>query len=146
MLMGEFKHTIDAKGRLAVPSKFRQELGDKFVITRGLDRDCLSGYSPERWQRIVNNLDKISLTNEVGRKLNRIILGNALECEIDKMGRILLPQNLRSRAGLDKNVVFVGLGDRFELWDESNWNKVNAPEVFETLSDEELKGLEGLEL
>lgn len=146
MLMGEYNHTIDPKGRVTIPARFRSELGEGFVITRGLDRDCLQGYSRDRWQRIADNLAKITLTSEVGRKLTRILLGNATECEIDKMGRILLPQNLRNRASLDKNVVIVGLGDRIEIWDESNWNKINAPDVFETLSEEELKNLEGLEL
>lgn len=146
MLMGEYKHIIDAKGRVTIPARFRAELKDNFVVTRGLDRDCLSAYSSERWQRIADNLSRITLTSEVGRKLSRILLGNAVECEVDKMGRILLPQNLRIRAGLDKNVVLVGLGDRIEIWDESNWNKLNAPDVFETLTEEELKNLEGLEL
>lgn len=146
MLMGEYKHIIDTKGRLTIPAKFRAELGDSFVITRGLDRNCLAAYSSERWKRIADNLSKITLTSQVGRKLSRILLGNAIECEVDKMGRILLTQSLRSRGGLDKNVVLVGLGDRIEIWDESNWNQINSPEVFETLSEEELKNLEGLEL
>lgn len=146
MLMGEYNHTIDVKGRITIPVRFRGELKDHFVVTRGLDRDCLQAYPYERWQKIADNLAKISLTSEVGRKLTRILLGNAVECEVDKMGRILLPQNLRMRVGLDKNVVLVGLGDRIEIWDESNWNRINAPDVFETLTDEELKNLEGLEL
>lgn len=144
--MGEYGHTIDNKGRVTVPVRFRTELGDSFVVTRGLDRDCLSGYSSARWQKIAENLSKISLTSQVGRKLSRILLGNATECEIDRLGRILLPQTLRQRAGLNKNIVLIGLGDRIEIWDESRWNEINSPDVFETLSEEELINLEGLEL
>ena len=115
MLMGEYNHTIDAKGRVTIPAKFRSELGDHFVVTRGL-ANCLSAYSYERWQKIEENLSRISLTNKAGMKLTRLILGNAIECEVDKMGRILITQTLRAKAELDKDVVLIGLGDRIEIW------------------------------
>lgn len=145
MLMGEYNHTFDAKGRVTIPAKFRAELGDHFVVTRGLE-NCLSAYSYERWQLIEEKLKGISLTNKAGMKLTRLILGNAIECEVDKMGRILITQTLRSKADLDKDVVLVGLGDRIEIWDKDNWSKVNSPDAFDNMTDEELARLEELEL
>ncbi len=145
MLMGEYNHTIDAKGRVTIPAKFRCELGEHFVVTRGLAK-CLSAYSYERWQKIEDNLSKISLTNKAGMKLTRLILGNAIECEVDKMGRILITQNLRAKAELVKDVVLVGLGDRIEIWDKAAWDEVNSEDAFDNMSDEELDALEGIEL
>ena len=145
MLMGEYNHTIDAKGRVTIPARFRCELGDHFVVTRGLSK-CLSAYSYERWQKIEENLSRISLTNKVGMKLTRLILGNAIECEIDKMGRILISQALRAKAELDKDVVLVGLGDRIEIWNKADWDEINAEDAFDNMTDEELEALEGIEL
>lgn len=145
MLMGEYNHNIDAKGRVTIPVKFRTELGDRFIVTRGI-ADCLQAYSPERWQRIEDNLKNVSITNKAGMKLSRLIMGNAIECEVDKMGRILITQNLRAKAGLGKDVVLVGLGDKIEIWDKLKWDEVNAPDAFDNMSDEELEKLEGLEL
>ena len=145
MLMGAYNHTIDAKGRVTIPAKFRCELGDHFVVTRGLSK-CLSAYSFERWQKIEENLSKISLTSKTGSKLTRLILGNAIECEVDKMGRILITGELRSKADLDKDVVLVGLGDRIEIWNKAEWDEVNAEDAFDNMTDEELEALEGIEL
>ncbi len=145
MLMGEYNHTLDAKGRLTIPAKFREELGPSFVITRGFD-GCLTAYPPKRWQKIEENLKNISLTNPNGRKLSRIFLGNAIECELDSMGRILITQPLRTSAGLVKDVVLAGLGDRVEIWNRENWERSNALDALENLSDEELRAIEGLEL
>lgn len=145
MLMGEYNHTIDAKGRVTIPAKFRCELGDHFVVTRGLSK-CLSAYSYERWQKIEDNLSKISLTNKAGMKLTRLILGNAIECEVDKLGRILISQALRSKAELDKDIVLVGLGDRIEIWNKADWDEVNSEDAFDNMTDEELEALEGIEL
>ena len=145
MLMGEYNHTIDAKGRVTIPAKFRNELGSHFVVTRGIEC-CLSAYSYERWQRIQDKLNGISMTNKAGMKLARLILGNAIECELDSMGRILITQALRSKAGLGKDAVMVGLGDRIEIWDKAKWDELNSPDAFENMTDEELEKLEGLEL
>ncbi|MDO4961630.1 MAG: division/cell wall cluster transcriptional repressor MraZ [Eubacteriales bacterium] len=145
MLKGEYNHTIDAKGRVTIPAKFRSELGDRFIVTRGIE-NCLSAYSEERWKRIEDNLGSISLTNKVGMKISRLILGNAIECEVDKMGRILITQTLRAKADLDKDVALIGLGDRIEIWDKDTWDAVNSKDVFEEMTDEELEKLEGLEL
>ncbi|MBQ8933555.1 MAG: division/cell wall cluster transcriptional repressor MraZ [Lachnospiraceae bacterium] len=145
MLMGEYNHTIDAKGRVTIPAKFRSELGDHFVVTRGLE-NCLSAYSYERWKRIEDNLKNISLTNKAGMKLTRLILGNAIECEVDKMGRILITQTLRSKADLIKDVVLIGQGDRIEIWNKNVWDEYNSKDAFDEMTDEELEKLEGLEL
>ena len=145
MLMGAYNHTIDAKGRVTIPAKFRCELGDHFVVTRGLSK-CLSAYSYERWQKIEDNLSKISLTSKTGSKLTRLILGNAIECEVDKMGRILITGELRAKADLDKDVVLVGLGNRIEIWNKAEWDEVNAEDAFDSMTDEELEVLEGIEL
>ena len=145
MLMGAYNHTIDAKGRVTIPAKFRCELGDHFVVTRGLSK-CLSAYSYERWQKIEDNLSKISLTSKTGSKLTRLILGNAIECEVDKMGRILITGELRAKADLEKDVVLVGLGNRIEIWNKAEWDEVNAEDAFDSMTDEELEALEGIEL
>lgn len=145
MLMGAYNHTIDAKGRVTIPAKFRCELGDHFVVTRGLSK-CLSAYSYERWQKIEDNLSKISLTSKTGSKLTRLILGNAIECEVDKMGRILITGELRAKADLDKDVVLVGLGNRIEIWNKAEWDEINAEDAFDSMTDEELEALEGIEL
>ena len=145
MLMGEYNHSLDAKGRLTFPSKFREELGDTFVVTRGFE-GCLTVYPAERWERIKNNLLQMSLTNPAGRKLTRLILGNACECEADKMGRILLPAPLRDVSGITRDVVLTGLGDRVEIWDREAWDNVNGKDAFESLSEDELRSMEGLEL
>lgn len=145
MMKGEYNHTIDAKGRVTVPSRFREVLGDHFVITRGFD-GCLAAYPAERWDRIEKNLMALSLTNAAGRKLTRLFLGNAIECDVDKMGRILIPQPLRNAAGISRDVVMTGLGDRVEVWDSEAWNKVNGADALENLSEDELRSLEELEL
>lgn len=145
MLMGEYNHTLDAKGRLTVPARFREDLGDIFVVTRGFE-GCLTAYPMDRWERIKNNLMALSLTNPGGRKLSRLFLGNAIECEVDKMGRILLPQPLRNTASITRDVVLTGLGDRVEIWDQTAWSKINGADAFEELSEEDLRSIEGLEL
>ncbi|MDO4489053.1 MAG: division/cell wall cluster transcriptional repressor MraZ [Eubacteriales bacterium] len=145
MFMGEYNHTMDAKGRVTIPAKFREELGDKFVVTRGFE-GCLTAYPPERWERIENNLKALSLTNSAGRKLTRLFLGNAIECEVDQMGRILITQPLRNAASINKNVVLTGLGDRVEIWDKDAWDKINGNDVFEEMTQDELDKLEELEL
>lgn len=145
MLMGEYNHTLDAKGRVTIPSRFREELGDSFVVTRGFE-GCITAYPAERWEIIRENLMSLSLTNKAGRKLTRIFLGNAVECEVDKMGRILIPQPLRNAAEIVKDVVLTGLGDRVEIWNQEKWNSINGADALEDLTEEELESLEGLEL
>lgn len=125
MLMGEFEHSIDAKGRTVLPAKMRDEVGEKFVITCGTD-GCLFGYPQAAWLEFEEQLNKLPITtNPQARKMNRFFLAKASECERDKQGRFPIPTNLREFAGLDKEVVIVGTGKRFEIWDKAKWNAMN---------------------
>ena len=122
MFMGEYSHTIDAKGRIIVPVKFRESLGDNFVVTKGLD-NCLFGYTKEDWQKFEENLRTLPLTNKDARKFTRFFLAGAAEMEVDKQGRILIPSVLREFAALEKDVVFVGVGSRIEIWNRAGWDE-----------------------
>ena len=115
MFMGEYNHTIDAKGRLIVPSKFREQLGNEFVITKGLD-GCLFVYSNEEWQNIEKSFRDKPLTSKDARKFMRFFFAGAATCEVDKQGRILIPTNLREYACIEKDVVSVGVLSRVEIW------------------------------
>lgn len=121
MFMGEYSHTIDAKGRIIVPAKFRESLGDNFVVTKGLD-NCLFVYTSEDWLKFEEKLRTLPLTNKDARKFTRFFLAGAAEMEIDKQGRILIPSVLREFAALTKEVVFVGVGSRIEIWDRERWD------------------------
>ena len=126
MLAGEYSHNIDPKGRLTIPSKFRKVLGTEFMVTKGLDK-CLSIYPESEWKRMEEKLREMSLTtNQVARKFIRFMLGSAVEGGLDKQGRILLPQPLKAYAGLDKEVVLVGVMDRIEVWDKDKWEQNQA--------------------
>jgi MraZ protein len=124
MFMGEYRHTIDQKGRLIIPAKFRDDLGDKFVATKGLDR-CLFVYSPDEWSNLEQRLKALPLTNKDARAFVRFFFAGAAECEIDKQGRILLPANLREYASLVKDVVLVGVLTRVEIWSKDIWDEYN---------------------
>ena len=145
MLTGEYNHNMDAKGRVTVPAKFREVLGASFIVTRGFE-GCLTAYSMERFDGIRKHLEQISLTNAAGRKLSRLLLGNAIECEPDQMGRILISAPLRNAADLKKDVVLCGLGDRVEIWDQEAWNAMNSRDALDDMTPEELEKLEQLEL
>ena len=123
MLVGEFQHNIDTKGRVIMPSKFRDELGENFVITKGLDK-CLFVFSKEEWQNLDAKLSEQSLSK--GRKIQRFFYGGMTECELDKQGRVLRPQALRNYAEVSKDVVFVGLAKRVEIWNKAEWDKQNS--------------------
>jgi MraZ protein len=122
MFMGEYSHTIDAKGRIIVPVKFRESLGDNFVVTKGLD-NCLFVYIKEDWQKFEEKLRTLPLTNKDARKFTRFFLAGAAEMEVDKQGRILIPSVLREFAALEKDVVFVGVGSRIEIWNRAGWDE-----------------------
>ncbi len=122
MFMGEYAHTLDTKGRLIIPAAFREDLGDTFFVTKGNDH-CLYAYTQEDWEQLAARLRTLpQLTSEAVRKLNRTLMGGASRCEIDKQGRILLPQPLRLYAGLEKEVTLVGVGDHVEIWNKDAWN------------------------
>lgn len=121
MLMGEYHHNIDDKGRLIIPSKFRYELGEKFVVTRGLEK-CLFIYSLEEWDKIVKKLKSLPFTNKDARNFTRFFLSGAVECEFDKQGRINITSPLISYADLTGKCVVIGANDRLEVWSEDLWN------------------------
>ena len=122
MFMGEYNHSIDQKGRLIVPSKFREQLGNEFVVTKGLD-GCLFVYSNEEWQRIEEKFREIPLTTKDARKFSRFFFAGAATCEVAKQGRILLPSNLREHAAIEKEVVSVGVLSRVEIWSKDRWSE-----------------------
>jgi MraZ protein len=121
MLIGQYEHTIDNKKRLALPAKFRGELGDKVIITRGIE-NCLVVYTEKEWQIMSEKLSNLPITQVEARSFSRIILAGAMEVSLDKLGRILIPDYLKDYAGLKKNVVICGLSTRLEVWDETKWN------------------------
>jgi MraZ protein len=121
MLIGEYKHTIDTKKRMALPAKFRKELGAEVVITRGLD-NCLAVYPLKEWETMSDKLGKLPEGQPEARGFARIKLAGAMAVELDQLGRILIPEYLKQYAGLAKNAVVCGLYNRLEIWDEGNWN------------------------
>lgn len=127
MFIGEYAHSVDAKGRMIVPSKFREVLGEKFVVTKGLD-NCLFVYSCEEWNAFCEKLKGLPVTNANARAFVRFFLSGALECEVDKQGRILLPQNLRTYGEIVKDVSVIGAGTRVEIWDSEKWASYNSSE------------------
>lgn len=122
MFIGEYSHTIDSKGRLIVPSKFREQLGDEFVVTKGFE-GCLYVYENSEWNSFGEKLHALSITDPNARTITRFFLTGASACEVDKQGRILIPAVLREFANLTKNVVLAGNGSRIEIWDEQIWNR-----------------------
>ena len=135
MLMGEHKHNIDAKGRLIMPSKFRSDLGEKFILTRGLD-GCLFGYPQESWTALEEKLKQLPLAKKEARAFTRFFYSAAVECELDKQGRFLIAGKLREVAKLDKDVTIIGAGTRIEIWDKAKWEEHNSEE---NLSIEEIE-------
>lgn len=138
MFMGEYEHSIDSKGRLIVPAKFREELGNEFVITKGLD-GCLFVYSQDEWHNIEEKIHQTPMTTKDARKFMRFFFAGAATCELDKQGRVLIPPTLRRYAGLDKDVVLAGVSTRIEIWDKSKWDDNNSyddmDEVAEHMAD-----------
>ena len=122
MFMGEYNHTIDAKGRLIIPAKFRELLGTEFVLTRGLD-GCLFIYPVDEWQAFEQKLRALPLTNKNARTFSRFFVAGAAMCELDRQGRVLVPQTLREFAGLEKDVVLTGNLDRIEVWSKEKWSE-----------------------
>ncbi|MFA7744739.1 division/cell wall cluster transcriptional repressor MraZ [Salinicoccus roseus] len=121
MFMGEFKHQLDAKGRLIVPSKFRDDLNGQFIITRGLDQ-CLFGYTLEEWAQIEKRMSALPLTKKDARRFMRMFFSGATEVEVDKQGRINIPTNLREYADLTKECTVIGVSHRIEIWSTEKWD------------------------
>lgn len=118
--MGEYQHTIDDKGRLIMPAKFREGLGEKFVVTKGLD-GCLFVYPLDEWQVLEKKLRNLPFTKADARAFARFFFSGATECELDKQGRILLPPNLRDHGQLQKDIVVIGVSSRLEIWSKEVW-------------------------
>ena len=125
MFVGEFQHTIDPKGRVIIPSKLRDQLGGKFIMTKGLD-DCLFIYSLDGWSSLETKLKTLPLSSKDARAFERFFFAGAAECELDKQGRILVPQNLRAYAGLEKDIYIIGLSTRVEVWSKSKWENYSS--------------------
>ncbi|CZQ94705.1 mraz protein [Trichococcus palustris] len=136
MLMGEFKHNIDAKGRLIMPAKFREELGDTFIITRGLD-GCLFGYPMDQWEALQEKMKQLPLAKKDARAFTRFFYSAATEAEIDKQGRINIPKNLLDFAKIEKECRIVGVSDRIEIWSNAKWEEFTeeAEENFEDIAE-----------
>ena len=133
MFMGEYNHTIDAKGRVIVPSKFRDLLGDEFVVTKGLD-GCLFVFDNKEWAAFEEKLRSLPITNKAARAIVRFFLAGAASVEVDKQGRILLPASLRDFAGLTKDAVLIGVGSRIEIWSKESWESVASFDDMDTVA------------
>lgn len=137
MFIGEYQHSVDSKRRLSLPAKFRKGLGKKVVVTRGFD-NCLVVYSESKWKMVMEELKKISSNRAEGRMFSRFILGGAVEIELDKLGRVLVPDYLKNYAGLKKDVIVCGLSDKLEIWDIDKWNnyKKNNEQSIDKLAED----------
>lgn len=120
LLIGEYEHTLDEKKRISLPKHFREGLGKRVVVTRGLD-NCLFVYSRDSWGKIAEKLQSLSFVNADTRGFNRFMLSGAAEVDVDNVGRILIPEHQKAFAGLKKRVVFTGVSDRVEIWDADRW-------------------------
>lgn len=125
MFYGEYQHTIDPKGRVIIPSKFREGLGEKFILTKGLD-NCLFAYSSDEWSNLEAKLKTLPLSSRDARAFVRFFFSGATECEVDKQGRILIPQNLRGYALLEKDIYIIGVSTRVEVWDKAGWEDYSS--------------------
>ncbi len=120
VFLGEYQHSLDAKGRLTIPAKFREDLGEGAIVTRGLDH-CLFLFPNSEWTELEAKLKTLPLTKHDARQFARFLFSGATECELDKQGRIMLPLNLREFAGIDKDAVVIGVSSRIEIWSKEKW-------------------------
>ena len=136
MFIGQYRHNLDAKNRIIVPAKFRDGLGEVFVVTKGLD-GCLSIYTDERWSEMIASLERIPATKKEARQYMRSLTSKAVECSLDNQGRIMLPQFLLATANIKKSCVVVGVADHVEIWPEEAWDSYDeeASESFETVAE-----------
>lgn len=136
MFMGEFQHNVDAKGRLFIPAKLREGLGDSFIATKGLE-NCLFVFPKTEWEAFGEKLKALPLASSAARQFTRLFFSGATECEVDSQGRILLPAPLREYAGLDKEAVIVGVSSRVEIWSGPRWEEycAKAEESFEETAE-----------
>ncbi len=141
MFLGEYQHSIDEKGRLIMPARFRDQLGEKFIITKGLD-GCLFVYPMDEWKKLAAEVQNLPLAKRDARTFTRILFSGAAEAECDRQGRVFLPASLREYANIQKEVVTIGVSDRIEIWSLPVWQDINsnAGERFEELA-EKLEGI-----
>ncbi len=144
MLIGEYQHNIDEKGRLIIPSKFREDIGSTFVVTRGLD-GCLFVYAMPEWEKIVSKLKTLPFTKKDARTFNRFFMSGATVCEFDKQGRINIPSSLTTYAGLQKECTIIGVNDRLEIWDTNRFSNL-IEENLEKVSDVAENLFEGFDI
>ena len=132
MLIGEYEHSLDAKGRIIMPAKFREDIGEKFIVTKGLD-GCLFAFSLEEWKIFEQKLRTLPISNKDARAFSRFFFAGAIDCELDKQGRFLISSNLREFAEFEKDAVIVGMDSRIEIWAEEKWentdNNISADEI-----------------
>ncbi|HHV61826.1 MAG TPA: division/cell wall cluster transcriptional repressor MraZ [Firmicutes bacterium] len=140
MFIGTFWHTIDAKGRLIMPAKFREELGERFIATKGLD-SCLFVFPLSEWENQERQLRSLPLSRSDVRAYSRLFFSGAAECEFDKQGRIMIPAHLREYAKLEKDVVIIGVSTRIEIWNEPTWREYShkAEESYEEIAEKLLE-------
>lgn len=141
--MGEYQHNIDQKGRLIIPSKFREALGDIFVLTRGLD-NCLFIYTQSEWETLEEKISKLPLTRKDARRFSRFFFSGAVECEVDKQGRVNIPGALRDYSKLEKECIVTGISNRIEIWSKEIWEDYN--EESEELIEESLENLGDIDI
>ncbi len=140
MFIGEYSHNLDDKGRLAIPAKFRRELAKGAVVTRGLD-SCLFLYTKKEWEKLAEKLAALPISQSNSRAFSRLMLAGAMDVEVDKQGRVVLPEYLRTFAGLKKNTVIAGLYSRVEIWEETKWiaykqqTETNSNEIAEKMAE-----------
>ena len=140
VFIGEYQHSIDVKGRIAVPAKFRGNLAKGAVVTKGLDQ-CLFLYPKQEWKKLADKLANLPISKANSRAFSRLMLAGAMEVDIDKQGRMLVPEYLRQYAGMDKQVIVVGLYNRLELWDSAKWDsykqdtEAKSGDIAEALDD-----------
>lgn len=140
MLIGEYKHNLDNKGRVALPAKFKNKFAEGLILTRGIDQ-CIFGFPKSEWEKVVKKIAELPLSQGNARAFARLILAGAFEAEIDNQRRILIPESLRKYANLEKKIVIVGMYTRIEIWSEKNWEEYkkqseeSAQEIAEKLSD-----------
>ncbi|MEX1014699.1 MAG: division/cell wall cluster transcriptional repressor MraZ [Candidatus Paceibacterota bacterium] len=140
MLLGEYQHTLDSKGRIAIPAKFRAKLGDGAIITRGLDK-CLFVFGMDEWSKLADKLTSLPLAQSNSRAFARLMLAGAVDVKLDVQGRVLVPEYLRDYGSLDKQVIVAGLYNRIEIWNSEKWEKYkkktegSSEEIAEKLSE-----------
>ncbi|MBI4320470.1 MAG: division/cell wall cluster transcriptional repressor MraZ [Chloroflexi bacterium] len=141
MFMGEFEHTVDEKGRIAIPAKFRGKVGDGVVITRGLD-GCLFVYTASEWAQLADKIGKLPLAKSDARSFQRMMFSGATECQLDHQGRIVLPSYLRSYGDIGQEAVIIGVNTRLEIWSQNRWQEIRGKvEEESSFIAEQLAGL-----